>query len=116
VTIQNGDASLPLAERVKQIYPRYLATAARAGPDGLTRRRFRDGTPYQGEELAFETNTPAHFLARCSLQGVADSGNCLLERRIGQADITFRFPRAWLNNWRGVGAGIDKLLARLHPG
>ena len=56
-----------------------------------------------------------HFLARCSRHGVTNSGVCLLERRIGEADITLRFPRDWLNDWENVAAGIDKLMARLHP-
>jgi hypothetical protein len=38
-----------------------------------------------------------------------------LERRIDGADITLRFPRDWLSDWQKVGAGIDKLIARLHP-
>jgi hypothetical protein len=116
VTIASGDDTLPLMERVQTIYPRYLVAEAVAGPEGLTLRGFRDGTPYQGEELVFEQAAPEHFLARCSNKGVVNSGECLLERRIGKADITFRFPRDWLGNWKGVAAGIDKLTARLHPG
>jgi hypothetical protein len=115
VTIASGDSTLPLMERVREIYPRYLVPEPSAGPEGLTLRGFREGTPYQGEELVFESTEPAHFLARCSLKGVVDSGTCLLERRIGQADLTFRFPRDWLNDWRSVAAGIDKLMGQLHP-
>jgi hypothetical protein len=116
VTIVAGDTTLPLTERMQEIYPRYLVPEPTTGPDGLTLRGFRDGTPYQGEELVFESNAPEHFLARCALKGVANSGNCLLERRIGNADITFRFPRDWLDDWKSVAAGIDRLLKRLHPG
>ena len=115
VTIASGDGTLPLMQRVKEIYPRYLVPEPSAGPEGLTLRGFRDDTPYQGEELVFEQQSPEHFLARCSRKGVVNSGNCLLERRIGNADITFRFPRDWLSDWRSVATGIDKLLARLHP-
>jgi hypothetical protein len=115
VTIASGDDTLPLMERVQTIYPRYLVAEPAAGPDGLTLRGFRDGTPYQGEELVFEQAAPEHFLARCSKKGVLNSGECLLERRIGKADITFRFPRDWLANWKSVAAGVDKLMARLHP-
>jgi hypothetical protein len=84
-------------------------------PNGLTLRGFRDGTPYQGEELVFEQQAPEHFMARCSRKGAVNSGTCLLERRIGNADITFRFPRDWLSDWKPVAHGIDRLLARLHP-
>ena len=115
VTIAAGDTTLPLTERVQTIYPRYLVAQPTAGPAGLTLRGFRDGTPYQGEELVFEAARPEHFLARCSLNGVVNSGECLLERRIGEADMTLRFPRDWLRDWKSVAAGIDKLMERLHP-
>ena len=115
VTIQVVDGTLPLAERLATIYPRYWAPEPIAGPEGLTVRSFRDGTAYQGEELAYETAAPEHFLARCSRKGVTNSGSCLLERRIGSADLTFRFPREWLKDWKGVADGIDRLVARLHP-
>ena len=115
VTIQTGDGTLALLERVQAIYPRYLVAQPVAGPDGLTLRGFRNDTPYQGEELVFESSAPEHFLARCSRRGVINSGNCLLERRIGKADITIRFPRDWLGDWKSVANGIDRLIARLHP-
>ena len=115
VTIQTGDGTLPLLERVQTIYPRYLVAEPVAGPLGLTLRGFRDDTPYAGEELAFESLAPEHFLARCARKGVINSGSCLLERRIGNADITIRFPRDWLGDWQSVAAGIDRLIARLHP-
>lgn len=115
VTIASGDSTLPVRKRMQEIYPRYLVPEPTAGPDGLTLRGFRDGTPYEGEELVFEQKNPDHFLMRCSRKGVVNSGTCLLERRIGNADVTFRFPRDWLKDWKSVAAGVDKLLARLHP-
>ena len=116
VTIASGETTLPLMERVQTIYPRYLVAEPTAGPPGLTFRGFRDDTPYDGDDLVFESNAPEHFLARCSRKGVTNSGVCLLERRIGNADITLRFPRDWLTDWQKVAANIDRLIARLHPG
>jgi hypothetical protein len=116
VSIASGADTLPLAERVWSIYPRYLTERVSAGPAGLTMRSFRDDTAYAGEDLAFDADAPEHFFARCARQGVTNGGTCLLERRIGQTDITFRFPRDWLADWRKVAAGIDRLMARLHPG
>lgn len=115
VTITSGELTLPLGNRLQDIYPRYLVPEPVAGPEGLTLRGFENGTPYQGEELVFESNAPEHFLARCSRSGVINSGTCLLERRVGNADMTFRFPRDWLNDWKTVADGIDRLQARLHP-
>jgi hypothetical protein len=115
VTIQTVDGTLPLMERVQNIYPRYMAPEPVAGPDGLTVRPFRKDTPYKDEDLVFESAAPEHFLARCARKGVINSGSCLLERRIGNADITVRFPRDWIGDWKNVADGIDRLMLRLHP-
>ena len=64
VTIASGEATLPLIELVQTIYPRYLVAEPVAGPPGLTFRSFRIDTPYQGEDLVFESTAPEHFLAR----------------------------------------------------
>ena len=32
-----------------------------------------------------------------------------------RAEITLRFPREWLQDWRGVAAGFDRLMAQLQP-
>jgi hypothetical protein len=115
VTIANGEATLPVTERVKTIYPRYLTENATAGPPGLTLRGFRDGTPYQYEDLIYDPQAPEHFLARCTRRGVGNSGMCLMEWRIGAADVTLRFPRDWLTDWETVAKGADSLIERLHP-
>ena len=120
VTIQVNDGTMPVDERVRTIYPRYLGPETAPGADGMMVRPFADGTPYQGEDLVYEQALPDHFRARCSRKGfgnsgVTNSGTCLLERRVGGADITFRFSRDWLSDWRNVAAGIDKLLTRWQP-
>jgi hypothetical protein len=115
LTIASGGDALAPAERIKTIYPRYLAEAPAARPDGLVVRAFRDGTPYQGEDLIFAESAPDDFIARCSRTGIGNTGTCLLERRLGRADVTLRFPRDWLADWKKVLYGIDRMLARLHP-
>jgi hypothetical protein len=100
--------------RVRTIYPRYLELASMPGQDGLTMRAFRDGTPYGNEDL-FLANTP-NLSARCS-RDAATPGMCLSERRIDGADLTFRFPRSWLAQWRDVANAMDRLTLQLHgPG
>lgn len=115
VTIEITDGALPPLERAKTIYPRYLAEAATTGPDGIAVRAFRDGTPYQGEDFVYDPDAPEHFAARCTRSGVGNSGMCLYDRRVGNADVTVRFPRDWLADWQTVAHNIDRLLARLHP-
>ena len=97
--------------RLRTIYPRYLEQASTPGQYGLARRAFRDGTPYSNEDLFF-ANTPA-LNARCT-RDAATPGMCLSERRIDGADLTFRFPRSWLAQWRDVANAMDRLTVQLH--
>jgi hypothetical protein len=97
--------------RVRTIYPRYLEQASTPGQDGLTVRAFRDGTPYSNEDL-FSASTP-NLNARCT-RDAATPGMCLSERRIDGADLTFRFPRSWLAQWRDVANAMDRLTVQLH--
>ncbi len=115
VTITALGAVVPPAERVRTIYPRYVEVEANAGPDGLAILPFRAGTPYEGEDLVYLAGNPEQFFARCTRQVHGLRGSCLHERLIDAAAITLRFPRAWLDDWRGVAAGFDRLLKTLHP-
>ena len=113
VTIAAATA-LPPGERVAVIYPRYTSGEARQRPDGLSEFSFRDGTPYQGEDLVVDTAAPQRFAARCSRRtGPQTPGICLHDRRIGGADMSVRFPRDWLEDWRAVADGIERLSERL---
>lgn len=114
ITIAASDGTLPPAERLKFIYPRYAGQGV-LGPDGLMVQRFRDGSPYQGEELLFDPAAPERFLLRCTRQIGSTPAMCLHERRIGAADITVRFPREWLSDWRAVADGVDRLIAGFKP-
>ena len=54
-------------------------------------------------------------MLRCTRRTGAAPGMCLHERRIMTADVTVRFPRDWLTDWRGVADAIDTLVGRLRP-
>jgi hypothetical protein len=110
-----GDAMAP-AERLRAIYPRYASTEPVSGPTGLAVLAFREGTPYQGEDLIYDATTPENFLVRCTRNGAgATPGTCLYERRIEAADIVVRFPRDWLEDWQLLAGNIDRLIADLRP-
>jgi hypothetical protein len=115
VTIATSDTTLAPAERLKVIYPRYADGAPIVGTDGLSLQGFREGSPYQGEDLIQEPSAPERFLLRCTRQVALTPAMCLHERRIGGADVTVRFPRAWLDDWRSVADGIDRLIAGFRP-
>jgi hypothetical protein len=97
--------------RLRTIYPRYLADTATQLEGGLTMRAFREGTPYSGEDL-FSAADPS-LNARC-MRDAATPGMCLSERRVGSADLTFRFPRSWLTQWRDVADAMERVTVRLH--
>ncbi|QIO33136.1 hypothetical protein [Bradyrhizobium sp. 1(2017)] len=103
------DALAP-EQRAATIYPRYLDPAATQPEEGLTMRMFRAETPYGSEDL-YSAASPA-LSARCT-RDAATPGMCLSERRVGGADLTFRFPRSWLSQWREVADAMEKLTAQL---
>ncbi|HEY0329848.1 MAG TPA: hypothetical protein VGC77_12195 [Rhodopseudomonas sp.] len=108
--IAHHDAMSP-DTRLRTILPRYLAAAPVPGADDITVRAFRDGSPYSNEDLFVAANPP--FAARCTRDGKTP-GMCLAERRIEGADLTFRFPRQWLAQWRDVAGALERLTTLLH--
>jgi len=116
VTIASAEGAVAPAVRFKEIYPRFLGDGPYKGPDGLAVSLFRDGTAYQGEDLFFDTANPDAFTVRCTRPGQGPTpGTCLYERRLGGADVTIRFLRDWLADWRVLAAGFDRLVAQLRP-
>lgn len=108
VSIAAHHGALSPDERINAIYPRYLEANATDIDDGLTWRAFRDTTPYAGEDLA----TAGSLVARCT-RDAATPGMCFTELRIEGADLNFRFPRAWLGQWREVATAIQQLVSRM---
>ena len=97
--------------RVRTIYPRYLEQVATQVEDGLTLRAFKEGSPYASEDMFAGVNPS--LVARCT-RDAATPGMCLSERRIEGADLTFRFPRSWLAQWRDVAAAMERLTAQTY--
>jgi hypothetical protein len=115
VTILSAGDALAAAERTRTIYPRYTAAEPVLEASGLARLAFREGTPYQGEDLIYDAEG-ASFLVRCTRNRAGPTpGTCLYERRIGTADVVVRFPREWLNDWRMVADTLDRLIASVRP-
>jgi hypothetical protein len=110
VSISAHHDTLAPDARVRTIYPRYLAQAATPIEDGLTMRAFRDGSPYANEDM-FSATSPS-LDARCTREGLTP-GMCLSERRVDGADLTFRFPRSWLSQWRDVANAMERLSAQM---
>jgi hypothetical protein len=115
VTIAALAGVLPPLERLRTIYPRYLAAQSVSGPEGLALLAFRAGSPYDGEDLVYSLDNPEQFFARCTRAVGTVAGSCISERALDGAQISIRFPRDWLTEWRNVAASFDRLTAQLHP-
>jgi len=115
VTIASLGSLLSPADRLRDVYPRYVEAQAVRGAAGLAVLPFRAGTPYEGEDLIYLAGNPDRFFTLCTRDSAVMPGICMHERVLGAADISLRFPRDWLGNWQSVSAGFDRLLAQLHP-
>jgi hypothetical protein len=114
VTIAGLGSVLPPAERLRSVYPRYFESRATPASDGLAVLQFRPGTPYEGEDLIYPADEPERFFARCTRETVRPvPATCIHERLLDGAEMTLRFPRLWLQDWRGVVAGFDRLASQL---
>jgi len=112
VTIAASDTVDPL-QNLQTIYSHYIGTTT-TERDGLIIQPFLNDTPYQGEDLIYPQAERESMSMRCSRPGLADTpGICLHERHVAGATVTFRFPRAWLSDWRLVETNIGKLLETL---
>ena len=110
LSITAHDDEMAPETRVSTIYPHYLDQTVTTPEDGLTMRRFRADTPYGSEDLFSATSIP--FYARCT-RDAATPGMCLSERRVDGSDLTFRFPRSWLVQWREVATALERLTRQL---
>jgi len=78
VTIAPTDGTLPPVDRINAIFRRYLTDEHFESPDGLIIMSFRDGTPYQGEDLYLDAAAPERFMTRCTRPGPGGTpGMCL---------------------------------------
>lgn len=107
------------AERPAELYARFLAREAWTNPGGLVMRRFRAGTPYEGEELYVSTPDDRQFSARCPTAGSAGAladEPCLWQVRINGLDVQVRFSTRLLSRWNELAGGVRRLAARLRTG
>ena len=78
-------------------------------------RPFRDGTPYQGEDMMYDERQsralprPLHARRR---EGASDR-HVPVRAADRQAELTARFPREWLSDWAEVSQGLEALIAKL---
>ena len=87
-------------ERAATVDARFLVPATLEGPDGLVRRQFEPGSPYDFEELYLATPDGRRFSARCPAPQVsAPNEACLSTFRDGAIDVEPRYTASLLDQW-----------------
>jgi hypothetical protein len=113
-SIQRNDGVLDPAERVQELYGRFLEPATFENPGGLLMRRFSADSPYSDEELFIAPPDGRVFTARCrkpdisSEQGIGET--CIWRFRQAGADIQIRFSPALLPHWEEMALGVARRL------
>jgi hypothetical protein len=116
VSIMPKESPTDPVARFRTVYLRYVAGEHKPAPEGLVLVAFRADSPYRGEDLAYDERTPERFIVRCARsEHELAPATCLYERYAGDANITIRFPRELLSEWRALADGFDQLIANLHP-
>jgi hypothetical protein len=110
MTLTPDDGSLDPADRPIRLYARFLDPIGYQHPGGLVRRRFQDGSPYEGEDLYMALPEGRSFWARCprSPAGAATKPPepCLWEARLDGLDVAVRFAPALLTQWERLAEGV----------
>jgi hypothetical protein len=113
LSLQPRDEALDPARRMAQIYMRFLSTEIHAAVPGLAARRFVEGSGYDGEELVYDPVRPGVFFLRCARTGGTPQPSCIRELRIAGIDVTYRMSRQHLDDWRGIEAAVQSLVAAI---
>ncbi len=114
IALHPAEGAADPAERALNVHGRFLEREIWTNPGGLILRRFRAGSPYEGEELAM-TSDGREFAARCPLAGAAPSPlpqRCLASFRLAGVDATVSFDPALLPHWRRMKDGVQALVGR----
>lgn len=108
ITLAPADRSMPPQDRPRHLYARFLSAEARPAEGGLIRRRFRPGTPYDGEDLYLAPPDGRAFSARCldRQAGSPVTASCVAEMRLGRIDAQMRVTPALLGSWEVLAAAV----------
>jgi hypothetical protein len=114
VSIQRNDGVIDPAERVQDIYGRFLEPTTFESSGGLLLKRFNADSPYEDEELFIAPPDGRIFAARCRKpEKVTSNGigeTCIWRFRQTGADVQVRFAPALLHQWEDMAMGIAKRL------
>jgi hypothetical protein len=114
ISLHPAAGSADPAERALDIYGRFVEAEIWSNPGGLLARRFRSGSPFEGEELVM-TPDAREFAARCPTAAPDRDGppaRCLATFRLAGLDATVSFDANLLPDWARLKTGVLGLLGR----
>lgn len=99
--------------RFRSVYPRVLAEDSRTEAGGIMVRGFKRGYGYDGEELYIARDPERPLAARCLIDESEEASACLSEFRTadGRLDVSYRFRRDQVAEWREIDAALRRLVA-----
>jgi len=109
--ISQSTMSRDMSGRVSAIYAHLLTSPSEPGPGGLTLRRFKPGTGYDGEVLLTAIRAgDDDYAVRCLLPtnaAQATDGDCQRDIHVGE-DLTvlYRFSSRMLGDWAAIDQAV----------
>ena len=113
LTLIPAAGNISPAERTTRLYTRFLQPDGWSHPGGLIMRRFKNGSPYQKEDLYMAPPEGRRFAARCpqprkTPDGLTDI--CMAEFRLEGIDVRLRFAADLLSDWERLLQGTKGLI------
>ncbi|MFO1116591.1 MAG: hypothetical protein U1E28_12975 [Beijerinckiaceae bacterium] len=113
LSIGSQERKVDPADLTSLLYARFLEPEVAETDEGLLKRAFQDGSPYEGEDLYFSPPEGRAFAARCARPTVPPDGlpeTCIAVIREGGLDVDLRFTTAQLPQWEKLAEGARALV------
>ena len=113
LSIARAERKVDPSDLVSMLYARFLAPEVVETDEGLLKRAFQEGSPYDGEDLYFAPPEGRAFAAHCAKPTVPPDGlpeTCIAAFREGGADVDMRFTTALLPQWEKLADGARALV------
>ena len=112
-SIGNQDRKVDPADLTSMLYARFLDAEVVETGEGLLKRAFQDGSPYEGEDLYFSPPEGRAFAARCARPTVPPDGlpeTCIAAFRESGLDVDLRLTTSQLPQWEKLAEGSRALV------
>ncbi len=115
LTLEPRLMAYDMSGRIKPIYERYFVGSEESIGHGLVRRKLNGDAGFLDEYLAYETESPYPFSARCVEEGsTIGAPICIRDIQIGEnLTLTYRFHSSYLADWLRMDQSIRSRIQRL---